>query len=367
MNAVKLLYKNLLLSGEQKTKVLKLLGAQFNDLPRIGNLEYTAIEHSPGVVESIFTFRSPIGKPRVIERVRVNTGTNTQSRTFYEHANDFDIATTGHNTMSATTYKYNTGDANPYEFTRHGVDIVQNTKDVTISHNSITHGDNGSTVASSLAEKSNGKTYKQLKRTTGYSKDDAVITDTVEKSGLCPTEEVAADEVLKDKYFHGRFMDMPTFIKTFRKTFLKNQNANSDIPMTPAWLPMRKGSAVYVDKQKRILISDMSKEYTRRNISQMISNLNHEARHVWQYELVEKLEKGQLTDPADIKLAQEFKKNIENYIQPAKAKTYAEYASQPIEADAFRAGNSSNIEYNKATEDLSFIFRKALPKIFGGG
>lgn len=366
MNTVKLLYKSMLLSGEQKTKVLKLLGAQFKELPNIGALEYTAIEHAPGAVESIFTFRSPIGKSRVIQRVRVNTGTNTQSRTFYAYSNDFDIATTGHNTMSATTYKYNTGDANPYEVTRHGVDIVQNTKDVTISHNSITHGNNGSNVVSSLAEKSNGKIHKQLKRTTGYTKDDAVITDTVEKSGLCPSEEVAAEEVLKDKYFHGRFMDMPTFIKTFRKTFLKNQNANPDMPMTPVWLPRRKESAVYVDKQKRIYISDMSKEYTERNISQMISNLNHEARHAWQYELVEKLEKGQLTDPADIKLAQEFKKNIENYIQPSKAKAYDEYASQPIEADAFRAGNSSNKKYNQATEALRFIFRKALPKTLGG-
>lgn len=364
INGAKLLYKSVLLDSSQKVSLTKYLRNRFKDVQFwMGDTEYTAIEHSSGNIEHIFTFRSPMGDTPILERIRINSANNTTSRTFYKKTKD---SLTKNDCLRTTTYKY-AGNNQP-EITTRTVDIVPNSKDVTIAESLITQGEHGSNITSAITEKSSGKINKQLKRTTEYSKDEQILADNVENIGLTEQEIKNTQKYFNlDEYFHGRFMDMKSFIQKFRKTILKNQKVSSDLPMEPTWmLRLTNSSAMYLDDKKKIIISDSSKEFLERNISQMIANLNHEARHAWQYELVEKLNKGQLTNPEEIKLAETFKKNIENYISPQKAKTYEEYTTQPIEADAFNAGNSSNINYDISSLYLSDIFKKASRRTLGG-
>ena len=335
INGAKLLYKRVALDSTQQTSALKFLRSRFKDIQNTGNIEFTAIEHSPGAIEHIFTIRGPLREKPILQRISIHSGNNTMSQTFYKKTKDLE---TGNFGLRTTTYKY-TGNNQP-EISTRTVDIVQNSKDVTIAESLITQGEQGSKITSEITEKSSGKIQKQLKRTTEYAKDEtSILSDNVEKTGLTSEENIKAEDIINsDKYFHGRFMDMKSFIQNFRKTILKNQNVSADIPMDIVWMSRRaKANAQYIDEIKKILISDSSKEFTERDISKMISTLNHEARHAWQYELVEKLNKGQLKNPEEIKLAKIFKQNIENYISPQKAKTYEEYASQPIEADAFKS------------------------------
>lgn len=364
INGAKLLYKKVALDSTQQTSALKYLRSRFKDVLSTGNLEYTAIEHSPGVNEHIFTIRSPLRDKPILQRIRINNGTNTASQTFYNRTQDL---RTGNYGLRTTTYKYS-GNNQP-DITTRTVDIVPNSKDVTIAESLITQGEQGSKITSEITEKSSGKINKQLKRTTEYAKDETtILSDKIENQGLTEKDINNAKKYLNlDEYFHGRFMDMKSFIQKFRKTILKNQKVSSDLPMEPVWLPKRaRARAIYLDEKKKIIISDLSKEFRERDFSQMIANLNHEARHAWQYELVEKLNKGQLTNPEEIKLAEKFKKNIENYISPQNAKTYEEYASQPIEADAFNAGDYSNINYDISSLYLSDIFKKASKGTLGG-
>lgn len=356
----KLLCKNVLLEGSQKTEFMKKLN-KFNDVPRGGIIKVTEIENPSGMKETICSVYSPFGKVQpLLQRFRFTNDEATQ--TIYQG-----IKSANGNCVKRTSrYTYNKQGELKETFTR-TVDIVPATKNVTIAENRITPKQNRATeLSSSIREQNNGKTVKYLKRITEYKDDNSIASDILTTKGISSYE---AKQLADDIYFHGRFMAIKDFIKTFRKTFLKKQNVCSDIPMEPCWIPGSGASAMYVASMKKIFISDMSNEFRNNDIALMIEHLNHESRHAWQYELVEKLNAGKLQKTEEIALAKKFKQNIENYFQMQRGKSredYEKYASQPIEADAFSAGEASLKEYLPFSDLWGIIFKKASPKTYGG-
>ena len=95
----------------------------------------------------------------------------------------------------------------------------------------------------------------------------------------------------------------------------------------------------------------------------LVADFEHEARHAWQKRLVEKLEKGLLTDSEEIKMAQEFKKNWNNYIPVEKDR--AAYHAQPLEDDAFRVTDFVFDKYQQSIDYLASLFTKAARKTLG--
>ena len=355
-NIAKLLYKNLVLKGNERVNTINRLRLYFADLgPVVSDIEYTAVRNQFNQIENIFSFRQ-FRTHNLKERIRVNTSTNQISRTFYNKTDKG---------IEKAVYKYNIGNKNPYEVTRLAVEITA-PKEATIAHNTIIYEGSSKNITSEITEKVKGKIDKQFKRQTAYNQENEILEDNITHSGIELKGNFIFENLKKDKYFHGRFMDMKSFITSFRKTFLKNQNVESDMPVEVRWTPFSKASAIYNEKEKRIIVSDGSKEFIERNISQMINNLNHESRHAWQYEMVEKLDKGLLTDSKDIELAKKFKENFEHYISVGRNGTFEEYKTQPIEADAYNVGDKCNIQYNKVSDYLTSLFKKCSKRILGG-
>lgn len=84
INGAKLLYKRVALDSTQQTSALKFLRSRFKDIQNTGNIEFTAIEHSPGAIEHIFTIRGPLREKPILQRISIHSGNNTMSQTFYK-------------------------------------------------------------------------------------------------------------------------------------------------------------------------------------------------------------------------------------------------------------------------------------------
>ena len=85
-----------------------------------------------------------------------------------------------------------------------------------------------------------------------------------------------------------------------------------------------------------------------------IKNINHEARHIWQYRLVDSLNKGQINNPKTKELALKFKESL---ARPYNAHTeYEKYMASAHERDAYKVGDAVGDEFYSQSQQLSNIF-----------
>ena len=331
------------------------------------------IEHISGKKQAIHRYLNAEGK--AVRIIRANSDSNIGTLS--------DFTWLKPKTKNPDTSMYREK-IDPYAFENYGVskntlrydqktlDILENTDTVVDIHapsRTVTKSfasritptgkaSDGFTDESRLTEIVNGKKTKEIyQRSTGTPDTVNTITET---KGFGVTQQ-ELDEATSNPYFYAMFKSPINWIKAVKTQAYANQG----IPQTTGFKLTElkdRSSGYYRPKEDTIYINVKP---IRKGLIRpcTISTLEHEARHKWQEMLVEKYEKGLLTDPKEIKMAQEFKNNFSNYIPMSQ--NYKAYETQPVEADAYKVTDWVYEKYAKAVNYLQRLFPRATRRTLG--
>ena len=331
------------------------------------------IEHISGKKQAIHLYLNAEGKAVRINRLSSDSNIGTLSdftwlkpktRTpdtsmYREKIDPYAFENYG---VSKNTLRYDRKTLNILENTDTVVDIHAPSRTVTKSFASrITPTGNaadGFTDQAQLTQIVNGKKTKEIyQASTGTPDKVNTITET---KGFGVTQQ-ELNEATSNPYFYAMFKNSIQMAKAAKTRAFANQK----IPQTTNFslTETSDGMSWFSNKSDTLYLNvkGLRAGQVRRCT---ISTLEHEARHKWQHMLVEKYEKGLLTDPKEIKMAQEFKYNFKNYIPKSKGKEEA-YETQPVEDDAYKITDLVYEKYTKAVNYLQRLFPRAARRTLG--
>lgn len=331
------------------------------------------IEHISGKKQAIHRYLNAEGK--AVRIIRVNSDSNIGTLTdftwlkpktknpdkamYREKIDPYAFENYG---VSKNTLRYDRKTLAILENTDTVVDIHAPSRTVTKSFASrITptgKASDGFTDESRLTEIVNGKKTKEIyQRSTGTPDTVNTITET---KGFGVTQQ-ELDEATSNPYFYAMFKNSIQMAKAAKTRAFANQK----IPQTTNFSLTETGDGMSWFSNKSDAVYLNVKGLREGRVRQCtISTLEHEARHKWQHMLVEKYEKGLLTDPEEIKMAQEFKHNFKNYIPRSKGKEEA-YETQPVEDDAYKVTDWVYEKYTKSVDYLQKLFSRATRRTLG--
>lgn len=195
----------------------------------------------------------------------------------------------------------------------------------------------------------NGK-VKEISKLTKKVTTPTSTKTVVEKSGQgIPENEV--EEISSYPYFDSMFLDKKDMLRFSVDTACQRQGVSAMNLSFPeiAESDRRVGWCNYWKNELAVTSNGMkgSKGY-------LFDTLEHEARHKWQHDLVEKMKRGELTNPQDIELAKKFEKEFANYIDSNK--DIDGYYKQLVEVDARNAGAKAENSYKNVQRLLDRHF-----------
>lgn len=351
----------------------KVTGQVIPNMPKDAvSMTKCVIEHTSGKTKTIYRFLNNEGKavqiqtlPNFSPRARITNYTwNTpKTRTpdtamFREKVDPYAFENHGVS-YNTTTFDRNTRDVFVNSTTT--VDIHTPTGTVTRSYGArITPTGkeaDGFTDKSRLTQIVNGKKTKEIyQASTGTPDTVNTVTETT-GFGVTPQE---LEQATSNPYFYAMFKDSIQMAKAAKTRAFANQGIPQDTPLVITQLKGCGGG--YQRKRNEIILNATSIQQGWYR-SQIACTIEHEARHKWQHMLVDKLDKGLLTDPKEIAMAKEFKHNFNNYI--SMEKNYKAYEAQTVEADAYKTTDIVGEQYSKSVDYLQKLFPRSARRTLG--
>lgn len=347
----------------------KITGQVTKNMPEGAvNLKTVVLEHQSGKTRTIYSFLNNEGK--AVKTIKFDSDSPIITTT------TFDWFKPQERTKMTAMFREK---VDPYAFENFGVrknkkiwdktnnhiiknsdtvaDINANSQTVTRSYASrVTETDGSFTDEAQLTEIVNGKKTKDLYQRSNCR--TGTLSQTLETEGTGLSQE-QIETATSNPYFYAMFKNPLDMTYAARTRAFANQGIS---PATKFRFASRQqlGGAHAQYNSTTDVISATGKRVCK---SSLINDLNHEARHKWQKELVDKLEQGLLTDTEEIKLAKAFKENFKTYI--TSAQNPEAYEKQILEADAFAAGEQASDLYEKFVGYLVSLFPKASNKTLG--
>lgn len=330
------------------------------------------IEHISGKKQAIHSYLNAEGK--AVRVIRVSSDSNISTMTDYTWIKP--------KTRTPDTAMYREK-VDPYAFENYGVrrntlhynrktmDILENSdtvvdinapsRTVTKSFASRTtptgNAADGFTDHAQLTQIVNGKKTKEIyQRSTGTPDTVNTVTET---KGFGVTQQ-ELEQATSNPYFYAMFKNSIQMAKAAKTRAFANQGIPQDTPLIIT--PLKGIGGGYSSKHKEICLNATSIQQGWYR-SRIACALEHEARHKWQYMLIDKLDKGLLTNPAEIKMAKEFKHNSNDYIDISTG--LEAYEAQPLEADAYKTTDIVGERYSKAVDYLQKLFPRAARRTLG--
>lgn len=181
---------------------------------------------------------------------------------------------------------------------------------------------------------------KLTKKTTTPTSSKTVV----EKSGRgIPENDV--EQITSYPYFDSVFFDKKDMVRRSVDVACQRQGVSPTKLSFPTVAETNKSGGWFNRGENTIAVTDKG---LKGNKPYLFDTLEHEARHKWQHDLVDKLRRGELTHPQDIELAQKFEKEFANYINSNK--DFDAYYKQLVEVDAREAGRNAQEAYKKVSK-----------------
>ncbi len=220
--------------------------------------------------------------------------------------------------------------------------------DINKAHRTVTKGVgtiDGKINTSEIYNIQHGKRGKYLKLTAEKQVDGTYKTIDTDYSGISKED---AQYIFSDEYFHSRFLSPLLMAKCCVSQAAKKQGVSYIPKLVKSQYPKYR-----IAYEKQIGLSkDILDGTTIR--TEVVDTLNHESKHLRQYELVEKYINGELKNPQEIELAKKYKESLDKYISildnPEK------YMIQFVEEDAYNAGWDAKGIYYDITLKLRRLF-----------
>lgn len=195
--------------------------------------------------------------------------------------------------------------------------------------------------------------YREVSKRTTNIVNGSSSRNLVETSGKgIPASEV--DKITSYPYFETMFFDKKELCRRSVDIACQRQGVS---PMklefqTVAEADRRGGWCSYHTNTMAVTNNGLKgdKKY-------LFNLLEHEARHKWQHDLVEKMKRGELTHPQEIELAQKFEKEFAKYISIEE--DFDGYYKQLVEVDAREAGSKAASAYKEVKQLIDRRFQDA--------
>lgn len=242
------------------------------------------------------------------------------------------------------------------------IDINKNSNTVTISEASRRESEDLTGVLytdeASLYQIVNGKKVKGLYQKSHCRPNEV---STIEVNSGCGLTEGEIQQALEYPYFYAMFKNPQRMAYAARTRAFADQKI--DTATNFAFVPKERlngAHAVYNMNTDTIYLSGQ-----RMSKSSLLNDLNHEARHKWQFGQIKKLENSELTTTEEIQQARIFRENMQNYKSHSKCANEGEYSSQPVEFDAYAIGDAAAERHYVQVDFLQKLFPKAARKTLG--
>lgn len=242
------------------------------------------------------------------------------------------------------------------------IDINKNSNTVTISEALRKENNNANGVLytdeASLYQIVNGKKLKGLYQKSRCKPNEISTVEVNSGYGLTESE---IQQALEYPYFYAMFKNPQRMAYAARTRAFADQKIDTATNFAFASKERLNGThALYNRSADTIYLSGQ-----RVSKSGLINDLNHEARHKWQFGQIKKMENAELTNPEEIKQAQTFRENMQNYKTHSKCANEKEYSSQPVEFDAYATGDAAAQKHDEQVDFLQKLFPKAARKTLG--
>lgn len=242
------------------------------------------------------------------------------------------------------------------------IDINKNSNTVTISEALRKENNNANGVLytdeASLYQIVNGKKLKGLYQKSHCKPNEISTVEVNSGYGLTESE---IQQALEYPYFYAMFKNPQRMAYAARTRAFADQKIDTATNFAFASKERLNGThALYNRSADTIYLSGQ-----RVSKSGLINDLNHEARHKWQFGQIKKMENAELTNPEEIKQAQTFRENMQNYKTHSKCANEEEYSSQPVEFDAYATGDAAAQKHDEQVDFLQKLFPKAARKTLG--
>lgn len=351
----------------------KVTGQVVKNMPEGAvSMSKCVVEHVSGKSKTIYSFLNADGKA-----VQIQTLPNYSNKAKITNYNWIEPKT---RTLDTAMWREK---VDPYAFENHGVSYntkiidrrfrnvyssSDTTVDINIPSRTVTKSfasritptsieADGFTDTARLTQIVNGKKTKEIcQKSTGKANELNSITET---TGFGVTEQ-ELEQATSNPYFYAMFKNPVEMAKSAKTRAFANQGIPQDTPLSITKLKGYGGEYSPTINEIRINLNSLRQGWHR---SMVASTLEHEARHKWQHQLVQKLDKGLLSEPQEIAMAKEFKNNFENYID--KSKGYKAYETQPLEADAYRTTDIVAENYSKSVDYLQTLFPRSARRTLG--
>ncbi|MGN0031733.1 MAG: hypothetical protein ACI37Q_07250 [Candidatus Gastranaerophilaceae bacterium] len=329
--------------------------------------DYVCIESKDGIQQKILSFKDSNGK--LIQRRRFNVHGEQYSISDYiwqkpVQIDDLELLAFKRKTDKNVLENFglivdtNTSGNGKYfdKISREVVDINPSSRTVTRTVDHRTKDitpvgvESAYTDEITLSEIVKGKKTKEI-----YQKSHSLRNEEnriVETRSIGLTDEEIKD-LTDDEYFFAKFKPVNEAIKAAAPHAICKRAGK----ILPVKIDPNAKFSSYSPASERVTI----KTRPTMTKSGIFEALEHEGRHHWQKELTKKLEAGKLTDPQEIKMAEEFRKNRQNYISldQSDIKIIEMYERQPLEADAYNISNEVITSRRKILDKIKSIFTKA--------
>lgn len=209
-----------------------------------------------------------------------------------------------------------------------------------------------------ISEIRNGSVTKKLSAVSVSRSGE--LNETIYEEGFNISEN-KLKKITSFPYFYAMLKHPLDFVQAAKTRALYNQGVDVNVPLIVISDPKAKYSALFDKNSRKILY--VKEDLMNSTPAQIAPVLEHEARHEWQIQLVQKLEKGELVDKKEIEQAKEFKYNLENYITERFGMDI--YEHQPVEADANAVSDKVYDSMFNAIKYIGKIFDKARLSTFG--
>ena len=191
-----------------------------------------------------------------------------------------------------------------------------------------------------------GKKTKWLKLKAEKQQDGTYRTISTDYFGVTKED---AQYIFSDEYFHSRFL--PTY--TMSQCCVAQAAKNQKLSYTPKFVKSGEADRNCANWDKTIGLSNSIINDTDIHAN-VVDMLNHESKHLKQYEYIEKLINGELTNPKEIEIAKQYKDNFENYINIDT--DVDKYRAQLVEREAYMVGSKVRRAYFDVTNKLKDLF-----------
>lgn len=351
----------------------KVTGQVIPNMPKdAASMTKCVVEHVSGKTKTIYSFLNAEGKavqiqtlPNFSPRIKITDYTWNKPKTrtpdtamYREKVDPYAFENYG---VSYNTTIFDRKTRDVFVNSTTAVDIHAPSRTVTRSFASRTtptgNAADGFTDKSRLTQIVNGKKTKEIYQSSTGTPD--TVNTVTETKGFGVTQQ-ELEQATSTPYFYAMFKNPIQMAKAAKTRAFANQG----IPQTTNFRLIDTSDGMSWFSRKNDTVS-LNVKNLRAGMARQcsISDLEHEARHKWQQMLVDKLDKGLLTNPEEIKMAQEFKHNFNNYID--KSKGYEAYETQPVEADAYKVTDAVYEKYTEAVDYLQKLFPRAARRTLG--